>query len=220
MFRSLGFTAQTDVTVEGPRTNHDIDVLVRTSVVGFDVVWAVECKKWKTPVSKVHVLALRQIVAEIGADRGILLCEVGFQSGAAESAALTNVHLSTLSKVREQTRQEVEAVRVRDALSRTTRARERYWEIPKNVRIAFGLREEYAAWYSGFLVLQFADQVLAKVLLEAYPVRDVLMPGPNGPSAPLLSSTGEVLAVLEPMLEELEQRLDSCWDASDLWSVS
>jgi hypothetical protein len=37
------------------------------------------------------VLALRQIVTDVGADRGILLSEKGFQSGAVEAATLTNV---------------------------------------------------------------------------------------------------------------------------------
>uniref|UniRef100_UPI00214D0BDC restriction endonuclease n=1 Tax=Klebsiella pneumoniae TaxID=573 RepID=UPI00214D0BDC len=42
-----------------------------------DIIWLVECKHWKNPVSKLHVLALREIVTEIGADRGILLSESG-----------------------------------------------------------------------------------------------------------------------------------------------
>ena len=77
-FRSLGLDASTDVTVEGVRTTHDIDVLVKSHHVGFEITWLVECKHWKTPVSKLHVLALREIVADVGADRGILLSEAGF----------------------------------------------------------------------------------------------------------------------------------------------
>ncbi|MBT3627065.1 MAG: restriction endonuclease, partial [Rhodospirillaceae bacterium] len=72
-FRSLGLDASTDVTVKGVRTTHDIDVLVKSEYVGFEIVWIVECKCWKTPVSKSHVLALREIVTDTGADRGILL---------------------------------------------------------------------------------------------------------------------------------------------------
>ena len=76
-FRALGLEAQTDVTVRGVRTTHDIDVLVKSHHAGFDVTWIVECKQWNTRVSKLHVLALREIVSDVGADRGILLAESG-----------------------------------------------------------------------------------------------------------------------------------------------
>ena len=95
-FRSLGLEAETNVTVKGVRTTHDIDVLVKSRHVGFTVVWIIECKHWKRRVTKLHVLALREIVADLGADRGILLSEGGFQSGAIEAAALTNVHVNSL----------------------------------------------------------------------------------------------------------------------------
>lgn len=64
-FRSLGLDAVTDVRLVGVRTNHDIDVVVKMHHVGFDVTWLVECKHWRTPVSKLHVLALRSIVSEL-----------------------------------------------------------------------------------------------------------------------------------------------------------
>lgn len=43
-FRELGLDAQTDVTIQGVRTTHDVDVLVKSHHVGFDVTWIVECK--------------------------------------------------------------------------------------------------------------------------------------------------------------------------------
>jgi restriction system protein len=85
-FRTLGLTAETDVRLTGVRTSHDIDVVVKSVHVGFEITWLVECKYWRTPVSKLHVLGLRQIVLEVGADRGILLSESGFQAGAIEAA--------------------------------------------------------------------------------------------------------------------------------------
>jgi restriction system protein len=96
-FRDLGLAAETDVTVQGVRTSHDVDVLVRFDHVGFEVTWIVECKLWQTPVTRLHVLALRTIVSETGADRGILMAERGFQSGAVEAADLTNVQLTSLA---------------------------------------------------------------------------------------------------------------------------
>lgn len=96
LFRSMGLDAVTNETIQGVRTKHDVDVVVRSHYAGFDVTWLVECKHWKSPVSKLHVLALREIVSDTGADRGILLCEVGFQSGAIEAANLTNVQVTSL----------------------------------------------------------------------------------------------------------------------------
>lgn len=66
-FRSLGLTAETDVTLTGVRTTHDVDVVVRSKHVGFEVLWLVECKHWKSPVTKLHVLGLREIVSDLGA---------------------------------------------------------------------------------------------------------------------------------------------------------
>jgi hypothetical protein len=77
--------------MQGVRTDYDVDVLVRLHHVGFDVLWLVECKRLQNPVSKLHVLTLRKTVTDVGAERGILLSEAGFQSDAAEAATLTNV---------------------------------------------------------------------------------------------------------------------------------
>ena len=88
-FRSLGLDAATDQSQQGVRTRHDIDVLVEIDVAGHRVKWIVECKHWKNNVSKLHVMALREIVNDLGADRGIILCETGFQRGAVEAANST-----------------------------------------------------------------------------------------------------------------------------------
>ena len=78
-FRNIGLEATTNQTVKDVRTKHAIDVYVKSHHVGFGGVWMVKCKHWNTPVSRLHVLALREIVAGLGADRGILLCEAGIQ---------------------------------------------------------------------------------------------------------------------------------------------
>ncbi|WP_431605167.1 restriction endonuclease [Acinetobacter johnsonii] len=43
----------------------------------------IECKNWKTNIPKEKVLALRSIVEDIGAHRGFIVSNKGFQSGAA-----------------------------------------------------------------------------------------------------------------------------------------
>ncbi len=41
------------------------DVVVRSKHVGFEILWLVECKHWKSPVTKLHVLGLREIVNDL-----------------------------------------------------------------------------------------------------------------------------------------------------------
>jgi hypothetical protein len=60
----------------------------------------VECKLWARKVTKLHVAALARIVEDVGADRGILLCEAGFQPGARKLAELSNITLTSLADMR------------------------------------------------------------------------------------------------------------------------
>jgi Restriction endonuclease len=100
-FRSLGLTAITDDRILGVRGKHNIDVVVRNEMAGIGQLWIVECKKWKTRVTKLHVAALMEIVHDVGADRGILLSESGFQAGAIRIAQSSNITLSSLSDLEE-----------------------------------------------------------------------------------------------------------------------
>lgn len=92
-FRDLSFDAETNVTIQGVRTSHDVDVLVRSTHKGIKITWVIECKAWKTAVPKEKVLALRSIVDDTGADRGFVMAENGYQSGALEAARLANITL-------------------------------------------------------------------------------------------------------------------------------
>jgi hypothetical protein len=96
-FQSLGLVAEVAATVEGARAKHEVDVLVHGSIHGIPFKWVVECKSWKTSVPKEKVLALYSIIQDIGADRGFLLSESGFQSGAIRAAESSNVTLTSLA---------------------------------------------------------------------------------------------------------------------------
>ncbi len=209
-FRSLGLDARTDVRIQGVRTAHDIDVLVKSQHVGFEVTWLVECKHWHTGVSKLHVLALREIVADAGADRGIILCEKGFQSGALEAARLTNVQATSLAALRQSATEEVLAMRMRELFDRTAQCRERYWAISKQERIDRGLRPDSPeSGYSGQLVVECAEHVLAKALRAVYPMTcddmytHVVLGGVQ-----TFTSPTEVVAAIGPLISELENLLD------------
>jgi len=49
---------------------------------GFIFTVIVECKHWKTRVPQEKVFALKTIVEDVGADRGLLITEAGVQKGA------------------------------------------------------------------------------------------------------------------------------------------
>lgn len=209
-FRSLGLDAETDVRIEGVRTKHDIDVVVKSSYVGFEVLWLVECKHWKTSVCKLHVLGLRQIVTDVGADRGILLCEVGAQTGSVEAANLTNVRITSLAELVEPTTEAVNSMRIRDLYDRIESCRTRYWDIPKDQRINHGLRAEvYVRGYSGADTIRTSIEILSRAMRGVYPFQcdEVAAFLQFGKDHEFKSST-HVIESLEPMVRELEHRLE------------
>ncbi|RVT48012.1 restriction endonuclease [Rubrivivax albus] len=212
-FRSLGMDAQTDVTVQGARTKHDIDVLVKSRHVGFEVTWIVECKCWQTPVNKLHVLALREIVSDTGADRGILLSESCFQIGAKEAAALTNVHLQSLAESEAAAGAEVIAMRLAELNDRVQRCRVIYWELPKSLRIQYGLRPYGGEFgYLGDAVIKLAESTILKAFRGAYPFEaDYMSRAAASWDFPEeLTSPEHVVTHLEPLIAELEGKLEAC----------
>jgi restriction system protein len=54
---------------------------------------AVECKYWATPADKNVVHAFRTVVGDSGANTGLIVSSAGFQKGAVEAAAYSNVRL-------------------------------------------------------------------------------------------------------------------------------
>ena len=98
-FASIALKSEVDARVEGARGVHKIDVLVSGKIHGLSIRWVIECKDWSVSIPKEKVIALQGIVQDIGADRGILLSEVGFQSGAIRSSRNTNVTLTSLGRL-------------------------------------------------------------------------------------------------------------------------
>jgi hypothetical protein len=93
--------ANVDERLEGVRGQHDVDVAVRATRAGIDQLWVVECKWWRRPVTKAQVATLAHIVEDVGADRGIVLSETGFQAGAIRLASLSNITLTSLAVLNE-----------------------------------------------------------------------------------------------------------------------
>jgi hypothetical protein len=100
-FRTLGMDANVDERLEGVRGQHDVDVAVRAMRAGIQQLWVVECKLWRRSVTKAQVATLAHIVEDVGADRGIMLSETGFQAGAIRMASLSNITLTSLAVLNE-----------------------------------------------------------------------------------------------------------------------
>jgi hypothetical protein len=98
-FRELGCSAQVDHQVEGARGRHKIDVWVKFNRFGFECKWAIECKYWNSNVPKEKALAFKSLVEDVGADRGIMITEIGFQKGAYDVTQNTNIELITFENL-------------------------------------------------------------------------------------------------------------------------
>jgi hypothetical protein len=145
-FRGLGMDATTDQVLEGARGKHAIDVVVRTRRAGLSQLWIVECKLWKRRVGKDRVQVLAEVVADVGADRGLLLSESSFQAGAVRVARHTNVTLTSLSDLRENTGEEKAELDARSALKHLLFLQERIRQLrdwgrsgPNSVRMLPGV---------------------------------------------------------------------------------
>ena len=199
------------MTIRGVRTSHAVDVVVKSQHVGFEITWLVECKYWSTPVTKVHVLALREIVSDTGADRGIILSESGFQSGAVEAANLTNVQTSSLAELRVSTKSSVSLMRLRELYDRVKVCERRYWDIPKEERIDHGLRPDISnpGAYSSTGTMNACIELLSQAFRGVYPIdRDDLDVIDVSRYPEQFASPEEILVVAEPMVSDLERRLD------------
>ncbi|WP_221889915.1 restriction endonuclease [Microbispora sp. SCL1-1] len=113
LMEELGFDVQINERIEGVRGVHDIDVTARMNIGGITQLWVIECKKWNRPVPKERVLTLLGIVSDVGADRGLMFSDRGFQSGAIRAASNANVTLTSLEDFRQDAAQEIHRLRLR-----------------------------------------------------------------------------------------------------------
>ncbi|WP_405660140.1 restriction endonuclease [Streptomyces sp. NBC_00079] len=116
----LGFTTEVEEKVTGVRGEHDIDVTARVTSAGITQVWVVECKKWKRAVPKERILTFYAIVTDVGADRGLVFAENGFQAGAVRAARNTNLTLTSLVDFSQNTADELATIKVRGLQERIT----------------------------------------------------------------------------------------------------
>lgn len=220
VFRGLGYCATTNETLKGTRAQHEIDVVVRSNQAGFPVLWIVECKHWKRAVPKEKIMSLRAIIDDLGADKGFVLAENGYQSGALAAARFTNIELVSLSELKEIVSVEIGRAYLWSLAQRAQSCADRYWELDKHDRIEHQLRPEPGDFgFSSFAIFRAVEFTAQQALLRGLPIgydRTRTMLSVAGGSGRHLTNprSGEVYfayeelcAVLEKEMTELESRL-------------
>lgn len=214
-------TAETNVTIQGIRSTHDIDVLAKFTALGMPIEWIIECKLWKTKVPKEKVLALRQIVDDAGADRGLLISEVGFQSGAIEAAEKTNVELITFDDFKQRVRDDAAISRLTEYIARLAVISHRYWQHSKAVRKDYDLRLDPYAMQGGMVyvhypilhVLAAASHVIDRTQLRIFPVspgKELYLSYPQAlVGEDRINNVPEAVQWLEANVLEMEKRMDT-----------
>jgi hypothetical protein len=150
----LGFEVLVDETIRGARSKHDVDVTARMSVAGVDQLWLIECKSWKRRVPKERVLTFRGVVEDVGADRGLIFSESGFQAGAFNAAQDTNITLTSLADFKRNYTAEVASTRAKvleERIAQLMQAFAAIWDLPESERSAVFARYPGP---SGFLELE------------------------------------------------------------------
>lgn len=95
ILNECGLLAQTEVTLKTVRGQVEIDVLATENIQGREHKVLIECKNWKSKIPQSVVHGFRTVIGDIGANSGYIISKAGFQTGAYEAAANTNVKLLT-----------------------------------------------------------------------------------------------------------------------------
>jgi hypothetical protein len=145
----------------------------------------------------------------LGADRGILLSEAGFQAGAIEAATLTNVQLTSLAQLTQSAKLEIYAMRLREFFDRLETCRERYWNISKEDRIKTGLRSDVGLpGYSGREMIDYCQDLLSQAMRGRYPIMlENVHVYVYSHLKREFSDVSEVVPILEQLISELEAKL-------------
>ncbi len=139
LLSEFGFIVTTDERISGARGEHAIDVAARMRVAGIDQLWVVECKDWKRAIPKERALTFLGIVADIGADRGLMFSESGFQAGAIRTVSRTNITLTNLEDFKQNSADELASLRIRSLDANIERLSQQYlsiWDLVAEDRAA------------------------------------------------------------------------------------
>ncbi|MEU5334672.1 restriction endonuclease [Streptomyces asoensis] len=125
----FGFATQIEEVIEGARGRHEVDVTARIRYAGVDQLWIVECKKWKRAVPKERILAFASIIDDVGADRGLIFAEGGFQAGAVRASRNSSITLTNLTDFVNNSASELASIKVSDLARRIAKLENKFHSI-------------------------------------------------------------------------------------------
>jgi len=88
-----GLRAERGASLPTARGSVNVDVYVEDDTFTPPVVTLFECKHWRRPIPQTVAHAFRTVVADSGANAGIIVSLSGFQAGAEKAVQFSNVHL-------------------------------------------------------------------------------------------------------------------------------
>jgi len=94
ILRDCGYETDTEKTIETVRGKVEVDVFAIKKKAYTSTVLC-ECKYWNTAVPQTVIHAFRTVVEDSGASQGIIISKTGFQKGAFEAVAKSNLVLLT-----------------------------------------------------------------------------------------------------------------------------
>ena len=186
-FLSLGLYAETNKTITGIRTEHDIDIYVDFSFIGLKTIWLIEAKYWNQKVDKNTVSAFMHRVSETCADKGIIVSRKGFQTCAFEAVENSNILLRTFEELKKETEHYTLSNILCSYENRFNILEARYWSHSKQIRQKYNLRGyiENDTEFSGFVLLCKIRTVIENIKTVAYPINLTI---------PQLTQVGEIQA--------------------------
>src|SRR3972149_3192806 len=79
--------------------NRQIDVVVRYNLGQFNMLIVIDCKDWKKPVDIGDIGSFTDLVEDVGANKGAIVCNAGFTSGALKRAQAKGIDLLKVADV-------------------------------------------------------------------------------------------------------------------------
>ncbi|MFC7380097.1 restriction endonuclease [Brevundimonas sp. GCM10030266] len=139
LFRDMGYEVSSPLTVELVRGKKEVDVHVVDPRTSVPHVIIIECKHWKSRVPQETVHSMQTVMEGCGANTGIIVSSKGFQKGAPEAAAKSNIQLMTWEALQKAyghewfLRQREKLAPLQKALLQTDGLYLDQWETPKTI---------------------------------------------------------------------------------------
>jgi hypothetical protein len=93
VFSEIGFDTEVERNLQTARGSASIDVYAEDRSQSPQLIYVCECKHWDRAVPKSVVHGFRSVVADSGANYGLLISKQGFQVGSVDAAKHTNIEL-------------------------------------------------------------------------------------------------------------------------------